>query len=138
MTDKLLTRPLPIPDHLTQSFWNGARDHHLVLQQCTDCEKFIHVPKIMCPFCLSTALTYTEVSGRGTIYSFTLAEHMYHPALPTPYILATVELEEQDGLRMVSNITDCEYEDLAIGLALQVWFSEVAPGVVLPQFRLAR
>lgn len=67
------------------------------------------------------------------------------PALPfdpfyaaqVPYILAVVELEEQAGLQMVTNIVECEEKDLKVGMQLQVSFREVAPGVVLPLFEPA-
>jgi uncharacterized protein len=138
MTEALVSRPLPVPDELTQFFWDGTREGRLVIQQCSDCGMYVHLPKLLCPFCLSSSLTHSEVSGSGTLYSFTQAEHVYHPGIPTPYILALVELDEQANLRMVSNITDSELEELSIGQRLQVWFREITPEIFLPQFRLVR
>jgi uncharacterized OB-fold protein len=138
MTETSLSYPLPIPDKLTQFFWDGTREGRLLIQRCSSCGMYVHLPKVLCPFCLSSALTHSEVAGRGTLYSFTQAEHMYHPGIPTPYILALVELDEQLGLRMLSKITDCELEELSIGQRLEVWFSEITPEVVLPLFRLVR
>lgn len=138
LTDESLGRPVPIPDELSKYFWTGAAEHRLVIQRCVSCGKYIHLPKVICPFCLSFDTTHTDVSGLGRLYSFTVAEHPFHPGLPVPYILANVELDEQPGLRIVSNLTDCDLGEASVGARVEAWFDEVAPGIVLPQFRLAR
>jgi uncharacterized OB-fold protein len=127
-------RPAPLPDELTAPFWDGAREGRLVIQCCSDCGRYIHTPKFLCPDCLSDALIYEAVSGEGSVYSFTIAEHTYHPGIPAPYVLATIELVEQDGLRVLSNVIDSPMDEVHIGMPVSVSFNEVAPGLVLPQF----
>jgi len=56
-------------------------------------------------------------------------------AARVPYVLAVVELVEQDNLKMVTNIVDIAPDDVRIGLAVEAVFVEVAPGVTLPLFR---
>ena len=52
-----------------------------------------------------------------------------------PYAIAIVELEE--GVRMMSNIVDCDQtpEALQLDMPLEVVFEEISDDISLPQFR---
>jgi uncharacterized OB-fold protein len=128
--------PVPEPDELTQFFWDGVAEHKLLILRCNACGKYIHEPLPVCRFCLSTDLAPAEVSGRAVLDTFTIVMQPSHPFFlaRVPYNLSVVELEEQEGLKMVSNVVDCDNDDLEVGMPLQVVFREVAPGVTLPQF----
>lgn len=131
-------RPMPQPSPLTQGFWDGIRAGHLVIQQCDDCAKFRHYPQYRCAACGSSEWHWEAVSGRGVIYSLSVAHHPFHPAWKgrTPYVVATIDLEE--GVRMVSELPYDDPELVAIGMAVEVVLSnphdEAEP---LPIFRLA-
>ena len=131
--------PMPVPDALTQFFWDGVGQHKLMILQCQNCGHYIHYPRPVCRFCLSTDLSPKQVSGKATIFSWTETWQAFHPFWidKIPYILANVELVEQEGLKMMSNIIDCPEDQLKAGLALEVVFKEVAPGLTLPLFRPA-
>ena len=60
------------------------------------------------------------MSGRGTVFTFTVNHQPFNPAVPVPYVIAIVELEEQAGLRIATNIVDCEPESVCIGLPVEV------------------
>jgi uncharacterized OB-fold protein len=139
VSDLTIPPPRPLPDPLTQFFWDGVAQHRLMALRCDRCGKFIHPPRAICRFCLCTSLTPTELSGRATLYTWTVAEQAFHPffADKLPYVYATVELEEQAGLRMVTNIVDHPFEDLIAGMPLEVTFRDVGDGLILPQFRPA-
>jgi uncharacterized OB-fold protein len=130
---------MPAPDAVTQFFWDGAAQHKLMILQCQQCQKFIHPPRPVCRFCLSTDLAPKEMSGQATLYTWTIPEQAFHPffADKLPYVYATVDLVEQPNLRMVTNIVDCPQEDLEAGMSLQVTFAEISPGLTLPYFRPA-
>ena len=131
--------PVPVPDELTQFFWDGVARHELLILRCDRCGHYIHEPLPHCRFCLSRDLTPTKVSGRARLDTFTIIMQPSHPYFlaRVPYNLAVVELEEQAGLKMVTNVVDCAEADLRVGMALEVTFRAVAPGVTLPQFRPA-
>jgi uncharacterized OB-fold protein len=137
VADRLLP-PLPEPSELTRFFWDGVRDHRLMILRC-DQGHYIHWPREVCPTCLSTTVHPEEVCGRARLATYTFPSLPFDPfyASKVPYILAVVELEEQKGLQMVTNIVDCDEADLKIGMHLQVTFREVAPGAVLPLFKPA-
>jgi uncharacterized OB-fold protein len=62
------------------------------------------------------------VSGLGTVFTFTVNMHQFHPDVPPPNLIAIVELVEQADLRVPSNIVRCDAEDLRVGLPVQVLF----------------
>jgi uncharacterized protein len=128
--------PIPQPDALTQFFWDAVAEHRLEILRCNTCGKFIHLPRPVCRFCLSTDLAPLAVSGRASLDTWTLPAQpfdLYYQS-HLPYILAVVELEEQANLKMVTNIVNCPEARLRVGLPLKVTFSEPAPGVTLPLF----
>ena len=105
--------------------------------QCRACSKFIHPPRPICRFCLYTELAAREMSGRAPLYTWTVAEQAFHPffADRVPYVYATVELVEQPGLRLITNVVDCPHERLRVDMRLQVTFNEIAPNFTLPMIR---
>ena len=132
--------PIPEPDALTKFFWDGVNAHRLTILRCNACGKYIHTPRPVCRFCLSTDLSGAEVSGRAVLDTWTIPAQSLDPYYQShlPYVLAVVELEEQPKLKMVTNIVDCPEEKLRIGLPLVVTFREVAAGVTLPLFTPAQ
>jgi uncharacterized OB-fold protein len=134
-------RPLPEPSSLTDGFWKAAARGELVVQRCDQCGLFRHYPQPLCPNCQSPHWTWTAVSGRGVVYTFTVTHQAFHPAWANrvPYAVATVELEE--GVRMVTDLPPEDLPRLAIGMPVEVFFEDVEDGdgrrLTLPRFRLA-
>jgi uncharacterized protein len=127
--------PRPMPNADDAPFWEGCREHELRLQRCNDCGAFRHHPRPRCPECQSAAFTWTPVSGRGTVASFTICHPPVLPAFAerVPYNAAVVQLEE--GPFMVTNLVDIENDDIVAGMPVAVEFRDVDDGVTLPQFR---
>ena len=131
-------KPRPLIDDLTRPFWEAAREQRLVIQRCQDCHYFNHPPRPVCQACHGTALTFEPVSGRGTIYSFSV---MYQPNVTgfgdeLPYLNILVELEEQPQLLLVSNLPEVQREQVRIGGKVEVYFEDVDAELTLPKFRL--
>lgn len=129
-------KPLPVIDGDSKPYWDAAREHRLSLPRCNDCGKFHFYPRNLCPYCKSQSLTWEDVSGEGTVYSYTVPRVPITPAYQddVPYVVALVELAE--GPRMMANIIDCEPEQVKIGAKVKVVFQDVTEEVTLPQFRL--
>jgi uncharacterized OB-fold protein len=119
---------------LTEPVWAACRRHELVVQRCAECGMHAFYPRIGCPSCGSTRLGWTRVSGRGSLYTFTIARRPTHPALAdrVPYVIAVVELDE--GPRLTSTVVDCDPERLRIGQPLRVDFEDHAE-ISIPVFR---
>ncbi|MGW0022550.1 Zn-ribbon domain-containing OB-fold protein [Rhodococcus sp. NPDC003382] len=130
-------KPLPLPDDITSGYWEAARAGRLAVQYCPGCARHVHLPVDTCPCCDTTDLQWRTVSGRGTLYSYTVVHDAPAPGLADslPYIVGVVELAEQAGLLVTTNVVDADPGDLRIGLDLEVTFDELAPGTVVPQFR---
>ena len=62
------------------------------------------------------------VSGRGTVFTFTVNAHQFHPDVPPPNLIAIVELAEQEDLRIPTDIVGCEPAGLRCGLPVRVLF----------------
>jgi uncharacterized protein len=108
----------------TASFWDGCLNSQLVVPRCDACSELIWYPRRFCPFCASTAVTDTVLSGRGTVYSFTIIRKGVGPFRDAaPYVLAYVELEE--GPRIQSNIVGVDPATVHIGQAVHVVFEPV-------------
>lgn len=132
------TKPLPRPTASSQPFWDAARRHELQLQRCGSCGAVVFYPRELCSECLSSELSWIEASGRGTVYSYTIAEAPTHPAFAedVPYIVAIVELAE--GPRLTTNIVGCEPAAMHIGMPVVATYDDVTPDMTLVKFRPAK
>lgn len=131
-------KPIPVPDETSRAYWDAARRHELRILRCTDCAFFIHYPEPVCPRCGSARVAPQRVSGRGVIYSYTVTHHRGAPGFQddVPFVVALVELEEQPGLRLITNIRGCGPAEVRIGMPVEVVFEDMGSGVTLPQFRV--
>jgi hypothetical protein len=128
---------MPIADETTAFYWAAAREGRLEVQRCAACSRWHFPPVIACPACQSEQLVPTAVSGRGAVYSFTRVERpLGAPGTgpETPFTLALIELPEQAGLRILTNIVEADREVVRVGMPVEVVF-ETYEGGVLPQFR---
>lgn len=137
MADIIAQRPLPEITPLTEPFWSAARARTLVIQRCDDCAAYRFPPEIACFECGSQRATWTPVSGRATLYSWTVG---HPPLLPyfaerAPWPVAVVQLAE--GPRMVTNLVAVPVEEYQVGMALQADFEDVDNEVTLVVFRRA-
>lgn len=135
MQDEYL-KPLPEPSIDSQPFWDGLKDHRIMLQRCSDCGTVRHYPRPMCGECHSMECDWIEASGKGTLYSWTETHHPFHFGFKAevPYILATVTLAE--GVRMQTKLLGAKVEDLKLGLPVEAALVQETPDLVLPYFRL--
>jgi uncharacterized OB-fold protein len=133
-------RPLPVRDEWNRYYWEGAREGRLVLLQCSGCGLFVHPPtRAMCPSCRREELKPTEVSGRGSVYSWSVMHSGGNPGFEDriPYAVLVVELAEQPGLITIGNLVGAAPGDLGIGKAVEVTFEKINDAVTLPQWKLA-
>jgi len=131
------TRPLPQQTELAAGYWEAARRHELAVQRCTACGVLRHYPQERCPECLSAAVEWATLSGRGRIYTYVVAHAAFHPFFQDrlPYVVATIDLEE--GVRVVSDL-DEPADAIQIGVPVEVFFEELEGEITLPRFRLTK
>jgi uncharacterized protein len=114
-------RMLPELNDHNRAFWTGGADGQLRITFCAQCGVWVSPPAAECPDC-DGALEARPVSGRGTVFTYTVNHQPFNPAVPIPYVIAIVELEEQADLRIASNIVDCEPDSVYAGLPVEVRF----------------
>jgi uncharacterized OB-fold protein len=129
-----VARPTPVLDRDTTPFWTGGRDGKLLIHRCQDCGYRVHPPTTFCPACEGRSVIPEAVSGRGTIVSMTVNHKAWLPGLAVPYIVALVSIEEQDDVRLVTNIVGAPVESVSIGQTVEVLF-EQADDIWAPLFR---
>jgi uncharacterized OB-fold protein len=128
-------RPAPILTDDNAFYWEAAADGKLVAQRCGDCGVLRHPPRPMCPHCQSLAIGIVPLSGRGTLYSYAVLHHPQNPAFDYPVLAALVDLDE--GIRVLSELTDIEPADIRIGMPLTAGFAATAGDMAVPVFRTA-
>jgi uncharacterized OB-fold protein/acyl dehydratase len=131
-------RPLRPRPALTQDnafFFEGARQHRLLIQRCAACGTLRHPPRPSCAVCHSFDWDTLEASGRGTIFSFVVNHYPQVPAFDYPLVVALVELEE--GTRLIANVSGITPETAAIGTAVEVGFEDFDDELSLPVFHPA-
>ncbi|MFO8101290.1 MAG: OB-fold domain-containing protein [Dehalococcoidia bacterium] len=126
----------PYIDLDNQGYFDAIKNHKLVIQHCTRCDRFIHPPRPMCPGCRSQdTLEWKESTGRGIVYSFIMftSPKMAYPAYELPYAVVLVEMEE--GVRICANTHGIEPDELEIGLPVEVMFEDLPDGQSVFRFK---
>lgn len=126
-------RPRPALTQDNAFFFEGAKQHKLLIQRCTSCHKLRHPPRPACPECRSFEWDVVESSGRGVVYSFVVNHHPQVPGFDYPLPVGLVELDE--GTRLVANIIGCDPSDIYVGMPVECEFVECDDELTLPQFR---
>lgn len=131
------TKPLPTPTPTSEPFWEGLRDGVVRLQRCNDCDSWIFYPRTRCSNCLSDALGWHDVSGAGSLYTFTIARQPTAPhfASEVPQHLAVVELEE--GVRLTTTLVNVDDDAIVIGMRVRPYFDRVSDEITLLRYQPA-
>lgn len=126
----------PIPNPISQPYWDGTSERELHLRECHACGARFRFIRELCPKCWSTDLGIFRSSGQGRIAARVIVHTAPYPAMAerVPYVLALVELEE--GVTMMSNIVECDPNLVEVGQRVTLTWEERGD-FVLPQFRPA-
>lgn len=120
----LSNRMIPPLDDAERPFWTGGRDGQLLIQRCGTCGTWVHPPVRGAHEGCGGEVTATPVSGKGTVYSFTVNHHPFRPDLPLPYVIALVELAEQADLRLFTNLVNVDPGAVSVGMPVRVLFED--------------
>ena len=134
-----------MPEHISASmiqqdsdsrpYWEGLAQGEIRIQHCNTCSKAVFYPRSICPHCHADSLSWIVASGKGNIYSYTVAYQGFGTfAADVPFVVAIVELEE--GARMMSRIVDTPRERIVVGAEVRVTFERVSEDLTLPYFHL--
>jgi uncharacterized OB-fold protein len=117
-------RVLPRVTAANEHFWRGGEQGELRFLRCRACRTYVHPPAPVCPDCYGKDLAAEAVSGRATVLTYTLNHQPWVPAPDHPYAIAIVEIEEQRGLRLMTNVVGCPPQDVRVGMPVEVVFEQ--------------
>ena len=117
----------PQPNAETAAFWKATEERKLMVGKCNACGKVHYYPRAICPFCFSDRTELQQASGNGTIYTYSVMRRA-----SIPYAIAYVTLEE--GVSMMTNIVDCDLDQIRIGQAVRLVFKPSDGGPPVPMF----
>jgi uncharacterized OB-fold protein len=123
--ERKIPAPQPMPE--TQAYWDAAKEGRLLIRKCNACGELHFYPRTICPFCMSDRTEWREASGKGVVYSYSVMRRA-----PVPYAIAYVTLEE--GVTMMTNLVDCDFDRLSIGQGVRVVFKPSDGGPPVPMF----
>lgn len=125
----------PVISRQGEGHWAAAREGRLALQHCQDCGAYIFYPSFVCDQCISTNLEWRDVSGHGTVESYTTVYRAFAEefAPDVPYTVALVKLAE--GVNLLSWLIGVEPEDARIGMEVEVTFEKKSDTISLHRFR---
>jgi uncharacterized OB-fold protein len=124
---------MPRLDADNRFFWTSGKDGQLRFLRCQACGYYIHPPVPICPECLDRDVAPEVVSGDATLWSYTVNHQPWAPGTEDPFVIGLVEMPEQVGLRLTTNIL-IEPEQVEIGIPLHVVFEDHDP-VYVPLFK---
>jgi uncharacterized protein len=108
--------------------WEATRQKKLVIQYCKTAKKYQHFPR---PVSIFTGrrrdLEWREVSGKGTVFSFTIAHRgplAFQGA--EPYAIASVTLDV--GVNVIAGVVNCAAEELKIGMKVKPYWHPLENG----------
>ncbi len=111
-----------------ETYFEAAKEGRLLVKRCKDCGEYHFYPRPICPHCFSDQTEWVEAKSTGTIYTFSVTRR----AGPVPYAIAHVTLDE--GVAMMSNIVECDLDDIRIGQAVKVVFKRTQDDWMVPCF----
>ena len=128
-------KPLPTISGETTPYWDNCRRGRLLIQKCDSCGEYQFYPRGICANCWSNDIQWITSSGKGTVWTFTVTYQNGTPgfAEDVPYVLALAELEE--GVRMFTNIVDCDPRSVTIGMPVEVTFIQATNQISVPYFK---
>jgi len=134
--EKEYKKPLPEFRPETKPYWDACKRHEFVLPRSRTTNEFFFYPRAISPGeDMSDDIEWIKASGKAKVWTYAI-----HHMGPTkaykgepPYVVALVETEE--GVKMMTNVVDCDPKDVHIGMDVEVVFDDVTPEVALPKFR---
>jgi len=130
--DESRVRALPVLGFDNEFFWTSGREGVLRFRRCDDCGYLVHPPVPYCPRCRGRNTAPAPVSGLATVTTFTV-NHQPWDGTDETYVIAIVTIDEQDDVRLTTNIVGCAPDEVFVGMRVRVVFADHDP-VFLPLF----
>jgi uncharacterized OB-fold protein len=119
-----MSKPVPIPTPTTTPFWDALSEHRIRIQYSPSSDSYVFYPRILAPGTLADDLEWREISGAGSLYTFTVSYRAVSPhfADDVPQILAVVQWDE--GPRFSTEIVNAEPDAIRVGIRVRPVFTD--------------
>jgi hypothetical protein len=134
-----MPKVIPVPNDLSQPFWDAVNEQRLVTQNCTTCNRLQYPPRPRCTACGSDQhLEWKNVEGKGHIAAYVVIEdgRLERRMPDMPYNLALITLDQDPSINFYSNLPGTPAYEVPVGAAVEVMFEEVAPGQLIHEWRV--
>lgn len=103
---------------LAKPFWEAIARRELALPRCSVCGRWQWYPDAAGPDCAGAELVWEPVATTGEIHTLTTVRRGFLPdgRDDPPFIVAFVELDGVEGVRLVANLAD----DQRLGIGARV------------------
>lgn len=133
--------PAPMVDKYSLPWWEACSGHRMTAQRCTNCNHSQLPPAPICSECRENSFELTELSGKGTLYTYSAVHQPVSMEQSLPFVIAVIELDVsgtacKNPVRLMSNLVDCDPEQLEIGQPVEVVWETMSDMVSVPRFRL--
>lgn len=134
--EKTYKKPLPEIRPETKPYWDACKKHELLIPKSKDSGELFFYPRAMSPGDdMSEDIEWVKSKGKGKVWTFSV--HHMGPSKAykgdPPHVVALVEMDE--GVKMMTNIIDCDPHDVQIGMEVEVVFDDVTDEITLPKFK---
>ena len=128
-----VTREPPTPRTFSKAYWDATREKRLLVQYDKRSGKYQFFPRATSIYNGHRDLEWREVSGKGEVFSYTVA-HRARPPFQghEPVLIGLVTLDE--GVNVMANIVHCGVEKIRIGLRVKPFWLPLANGTHLLMF----
>ena len=125
-----IRRPLPQPTPTTEPFWQGLRERRVRIQYSPSSDQWVFYPRSHAPLTLADDLEWRDISGEGTLYTYTIARRPTSPdfAGEEPQIIAVIELDE--GPRLTTTLVDVAEGEIKVGMRVSPVFEDQPGGEI--------
>ena len=131
-----IERPPFEPMSFTMPFWEATREKKLLIQYCPGTKQYQFFPRPASLYTGRRDLEWREVSGKGELYSYTIARRTRPPFRGhEPFAIAMVTLTE--GVRVMGNLIHVAEADIEIGMAVEPFWAPLPDGYHLLMFEPA-
>ena len=113
-----------------KTFWEGLQRSEVLIQHCSSCGHKQFYPRYLCTACGGEP-GWLSFDGEAVLYTYSIIRKHHQPPFKqmAPYIVAMIDLG--DGVRMMSNLINCELQEVEIGMRLQPAFVEAREGLTV-------
>jgi uncharacterized OB-fold protein len=125
--------PVPITDAWSAPYFKAWSEQRLIVQHCPVCSHWQHYPRALCVRCGADPV-FEEQPAEGVVHTFTVVRQMGGVFRErTPFAAAVVEIA--CGVRIFANVTDCDPDDVYIGMPVRGYAVVAAEDIGIPYWR---